>query len=73
MTRQTNGTPELKYSEETFRDMYEALKQCRTVIDTLIMNGHINKQSMVLDASYASNAALWALNKAEALTKARGE
>ena len=26
MTRQTNGMPELKYSEETFRDMYEALK-----------------------------------------------
>jgi len=26
MTQQTNGTPELNYSEETFRDMYEALK-----------------------------------------------
>ena len=26
MTQQTNGMPELKYSEETFRDMYEALK-----------------------------------------------
>jgi len=27
MTQQTNGTPELKYSEEAFRDMYEALKE----------------------------------------------
>ena len=27
MTQQTHGTPELKYSEETFRDMYEALKK----------------------------------------------
>ena len=26
MTQQTNGMPELKYSEETFREMYEALK-----------------------------------------------
>ena len=26
MTQQTNGTPELKYSEEIFRDLYEALK-----------------------------------------------
>ena len=26
MTQQTNGTPDLKYSEEAFRDMYEALK-----------------------------------------------
>jgi len=26
MTQQTNGMPELKYSEETFRDMYEACK-----------------------------------------------
>ncbi len=26
MTQQTHGMPELKYSEETFRDMYEALK-----------------------------------------------
>ncbi|KKL11141.1 hypothetical protein LCGC14_2548780 [marine sediment metagenome] len=25
MTQQTNGMPELKYSEETFRVMYEAL------------------------------------------------
>ena len=29
MTQQTNGTPELKYSEETFRDMYEALKMAQ--------------------------------------------
>jgi len=27
MTQQTNGTPELNYSEEVFRDMYEALRQ----------------------------------------------
>lgn len=27
MTQQTNGTPALKYSEETFRDLYEALKE----------------------------------------------
>ncbi|MDP2729628.1 MAG: hypothetical protein Q8O55_04020 [Dehalococcoidales bacterium] len=26
MTQRTSGTSELKYSEETFRDMYEALK-----------------------------------------------
>ncbi len=26
MTRQTNGMPELKYSEEVLRDKYEALK-----------------------------------------------
>jgi len=26
MTQQTSGMPELKYSEETFRDMYEACK-----------------------------------------------
>jgi hypothetical protein len=26
MTQQTNGMLELKYSEETFRDMYEAIK-----------------------------------------------
>ncbi len=26
MTKQTNGTPGLKYSEDTFREMYEALK-----------------------------------------------
>ena len=26
MTQQTNGTLELKYSEETFREMYEALQ-----------------------------------------------
>ena len=25
MTQQTNGMPDLKYSEEAFRDMYEAL------------------------------------------------
>lgn len=30
MTQQTNGTPELKYSEENFRDMYEA---CKGVLD----------------------------------------
>ncbi len=29
MTRQTNGMPELKYSEETFRDMYEKLSKVR--------------------------------------------
>ena len=27
MTQQTNGMPELKYSEEVFREMYEALKE----------------------------------------------
>ncbi len=27
MTRQTDGMPELNYSEEVFRDMYEALKE----------------------------------------------
>lgn len=26
MTQQTSGMPELKYSKEAFRDMYEALK-----------------------------------------------
>lgn len=31
MTQQTNGMPELKYSEETFRAMYEALKIILTV------------------------------------------
>ena len=29
MTQQTSGMPDLKYSEETFREMYEALKGCR--------------------------------------------
>ena len=28
MTQQTNGMPDLKYSEEIFRDIYEALKEC---------------------------------------------
>ncbi len=26
MTQQTNGTPDLKYSQETFKAMYEAIK-----------------------------------------------
>uniref|UniRef100_A0A6H1ZFR2 Uncharacterized protein n=1 Tax=viral metagenome TaxID=1070528 RepID=A0A6H1ZFR2_9ZZZZ len=33
MTRQTSGMPGLKYSEETFRDMYEALKNLVKRID----------------------------------------
>jgi len=31
MTQQTNGMPELKYSGETFRAMYEALKELQQV------------------------------------------
>ena len=33
MTQQTHGTPELKYSEETFREMYEALKNLLVGLD----------------------------------------
>ena len=33
MTQQTHGTPDLKYSEEAFRDMYEALRLFNVNID----------------------------------------
>ena len=37
MTQQTNGMPELKYSEETFRELYEALRKIRALTpDTII-------------------------------------
>ncbi|MDP2363698.1 MAG: hypothetical protein Q8M94_08005 [Ignavibacteria bacterium] len=50
MTQQTNGMPELKYSEETFRAMYEAL------------NAIINSETIVSRANF--NNALEALVKA---------
>ena len=36
MTQRTNGMPELKYSEEVFRDMYEALTMAKDALRTLL-------------------------------------
>ncbi len=32
MTQQTNGTPDLNYSEEAFKAMYEALESTRDIL-----------------------------------------
>ena len=37
MTQQINGMPEFNYSEETFREMYEALRKVRVNIGHIIM------------------------------------
>ena len=65
MTQQTNGTPELKYSEETFRDMYEALKEIREAFSNVIVS---------LPRQGGKTWLLDSLRKgSEALTKAEGK
>ena len=56
MTQQTNGTPVLKYSEETFNDMYEAL-------DALV--GHFRANDENYCKSDLCTDAIAALAKAE--------
>ena len=43
MTQQTNGMPELKYSEEAFRAMYEALKGLVNIFDKELPDGSIGR------------------------------
>ena len=59
MTRQKNGMPELKYSEETFRDMYEKLHKVRAWLVRLAE--HAEKEAkterfITLKDAYVSDA-----------------
>ncbi len=56
MTRQKNGMPELKYSEETFRDMYEALKEICSVMSTQCSVAYLYKHNLTLPLSKGHNA-----------------
>ena len=47
------------------KDVIRALIKCRTILDTLIVNGHIDRHSLEVDASLASNEAFGAMNKAK--------
>lgn len=45
MTQQTNGMPELKYSKEAFRDMYEELKANREWLEKFTMKFYITAEN----------------------------
>ena len=60
MNQQTNGTPELKYSEETFRDMYEALKALTFQFAMAVSNPYSAEKRVYTQAN-------------EALAKAEGK
>jgi len=62
MTQQTNGMPDLNYTEENFRDLYEAGKQA---LSTLWVYFDLIKKNPEIDPRYT--------NLKHALAKADGK